>query len=104
MENCTSIPDLAQMGMTMDFKFVLPVDATLHDLNEGINLVLGEEGLKCNLCKFKLGTSLEWFPWPFHSCSLGHLNFAPTNLIFFEQNNFGRPFGVGVILNLDITS
>jgi hypothetical protein len=104
MENRTFIPDLAQMGMTMDFKFVLPIDATFHDSNEGINLVLGEGGLKCDFGKFKLGTSLDRFPWPFHGCSLGDLDFVPTSLIFFERNDFGRPFGVGVILNLDIAS
>jgi hypothetical protein len=42
MENRTGIPDLAQMGMTMNFKFVLPVNATLDDLNEAINLVRGK--------------------------------------------------------------
>ena len=104
MENRTGIPDLAHMGMTFQFKFVFPIDATLNDLNEGINLALGEGGLKCDLGKFKLRTSLEWFPWPSRSRSLNPFNFTPTMLIFFERNSFGRPFGVGVILDLDITS
>jgi hypothetical protein len=104
MENRTGFPDLAQMSMTMNFKFFLPVDATLDNLNEAINLVLGKGGLKCDLCEFELDTSLERFPWPFHGWSLGRLSFAPTILIIFERNDFGRPFGVGVILDLNITS
>lgn len=102
MENRTIIPDLTQMGMTMDFKFVIPVGATLNDLNEGINLALGEGGLKRDLGKLKFGTGLERIPRPFNSRSLNPFNFTPTTLIFFERNNLGRPFGVGVILNLDI--
>jgi hypothetical protein len=105
METRTSFPDLAHMGMTMNFKFFLSVDATLDDLNETINLVLGKGGLKCDLCEFELDTILERFPWPFHGWSLGRLiSFAPSILIIFEWNDFGRPFGVGVILNLNITS
>jgi hypothetical protein len=104
MENRTGIPDLAHMGMTMEFKFVFPIDATLNDLNEGINLALGEGGLKCDLGKFKLRTSLERFPWPSRTRSLNPFSFTPTMLIFFERNSFGRPFRVGVILDLDITS
>jgi hypothetical protein len=104
LEIRTGIPDLAHMGMTMEFKFVFPIDATLNDFNEGINLALGEGGLKCDLGEFKLRTSLERFPWPFRSHSLNPFSFTPTMLIFFERNSFGRPFGVGVILNLDITS
>jgi hypothetical protein len=84
MENRTGIPNLAQMGMTMDFEFVLSINTTLHDLNEGINLVLGKGGLKRDLCKFELSTSLEWFPWPFYGCSLGNLIFAPAKLILFK--------------------
>lgn len=104
MENCTGTPDLAHMAMTMDFEFVLPVNAALHDLNEGIDLVLGEGGLKCDLREFEFGTALERFPWPFYGFSLGRLNFALTNLIFFERNDFRGPFGVGVILDLNIAS
>jgi hypothetical protein len=103
MENRTGIPDLAHMGMTTEIKFVFSILATPNDFNEGINLALGEGGLKCDLGKFELRTSLERFPWPSRSCLLNPFSFTPTMLIFFERNNFGRPFGVGVILDLDIT-
>jgi hypothetical protein len=104
MENRTGIPDLTQMGMVMDIECVLLVDATLHDLNEGIDLALGEGHLKCDFCKFKLCSSLEWTQWLFRGFSFGHLNFALAGLIFFERNEFGRQFGVRVVLNFDITS
>ena len=104
MQNSASIPDLTQMRMTMDFELILPFDTAIHDLNESVDLILGERGLERHLCEFKLGTSLERFPWPFQVCSLSCcLNPASTCLIFLEWDDIGRPFGVGMILNLDVT-
>jgi hypothetical protein len=48
MENRSSVPDLAKMSMVVDFEFILPIDAVLHNFYQGVDLILGEGSFECD--------------------------------------------------------
>jgi hypothetical protein len=101
MKDRTGIPDFAKVSMIMDFECVLSLDTLLHYFDEGVNLFLGQRGLECNLRKFKFSASLERLPRALQ-ISTWNLNLTSTSLIYTKRDNIGGPFGVWMILNLDI--
>ena len=102
MKNRTSSPDCAHMVMITNLKRILPLDTSLHHLNQCIDLVFCETSPESDFCKFKFGASLKWFPWP--SCIRLRVLGLLSCLIRFERNEVRDPLCIWVILNLDVAN
>ena len=69
------------MVIITDVERILPMDTSLNQLNQRVDLVFGETSRESDFCKFKFGATPEWLPYIW----LGLLELLLC-LIYFERN------------------